>query len=278
MRTCVRMTRRTPPPRGPRVAPLQLELGAADRLAALIEESGEPLAPERAAGALLALPRVPGSSRGACSRRSCRTMRASSATTTAGSASSGSRRRRARRSPSAVWTIVDLETTGVGASARIVEIGAVRLEGGEQVGHALAPRRPRHPDAPAHHADHGHPRSRPARARARCGRRSREFLALARGSVFVAHNARLRRRHARPRAHAARRHAHRHARARHGGARPPPAGRAAWRASTSQRLGALRRHRPAVPPRAARRARHGRGAARADRARPGARGRDAPRT
>src|SRR4029079_1566415 len=60
MRTCVRMIRRTPPPRGPRVAPLQLELGAADRLAALIEESGEPLAPERAAGALLPLPRVPG--------------------------------------------------------------------------------------------------------------------------------------------------------------------------------------------------------------------------
>ncbi|HMG98321.1 MAG TPA: hypothetical protein VK546_05320, partial [Gaiellales bacterium] len=54
------MDRRTPPPRGQRARPLQLELGAADRLAALIEESGEPVGPERAAGALLALARVPG--------------------------------------------------------------------------------------------------------------------------------------------------------------------------------------------------------------------------
>ena len=87
-----------PPPRGPRAAPLQLELGAADRLAALIEASGEPLAPERAAGALLALPHVPGSSRGACWRRSSRTMRGSSGTTTAAWVSSGSRHPRARRS------------------------------------------------------------------------------------------------------------------------------------------------------------------------------------
>src|SRR4051812_37771276 len=127
------MAGRTPPPRGPRVAPLQLELGAADRLAALIEESGEPLPPERAAGALLALPRVPGE----LARRVLEEVVQDDARLV--------RHDDGRvglvglapppRTPltAAAWTVVDLETTGVGASARIVEIGAVRLEGGEQV-------------------------------------------------------------------------------------------------------------------------------------------------
>src|SRR4051794_13353882 len=130
MRTCVRMTRRTPPPRGPRVAPLQLELGAADRLAALIEEAGEPVAPERAAGALLALPRVPGE----LARRVLHEVVADDARLIC---HADGRVGLAGLAPppstplaSAVWTVVDLETTGVGASARIVEIGAVRLEGG----------------------------------------------------------------------------------------------------------------------------------------------------
>ena len=58
---------------------------------------------------------------GRCAPRAPRRRRAS--------VSSGSRRRRARRWTRRSWTVVDLETTGVGASARIVEIGAVRLEG-----------------------------------------------------------------------------------------------------------------------------------------------------
>ena len=170
MRTYVRMTRRMPPPRGPRVAPLQLELGAADRLAALIEESGEPLAPERAAGALLALPHVPGELarrvleevvQRRCAarppRRRPRRSRRPGAT------------RRARRSREAVWTVVDLETTGVGASARIVEIGAVRARARRAGRHDLTPRRPGHP-----HAARASRRSRASAtatspARARCG-------------------------------------------------------------------------------------------------------------
>ncbi|MDX6561544.1 MAG: polymerase subunit epsilon, partial [Gaiellales bacterium] len=182
------MAGRTPPPRGPRVAPLQLELGAADRLAALIEESGEPLAPERAAGALLALPRVPGD----LARRVLEEVVQDDARLVrhddgrvglVGLAPPPS-----TPLTEAAWTIVDLETTGVGASARIVEIGAVRLECGEQV--ATLSRL----------VDPGIPM--PPRITQITGIRDRdlagagplrpalgELLALARGSIFVAHNA-----------------------------------------------------------------------------------------
>ena len=177
-----------PPPRGPRAAPLQLELGAADRLAALIEESGEPLAPERAAGALLALPRVPGE----LARRvleevvhdDARLVRHDDGRVgLVGLAAPPS-----TPLAEAAWTVVDLETTGVGASARIVEIGAVRIEGGEQVGtlsRLVAPGIPMPPRISRltgirdrDLADAGP--LRPAVA---------ELLALAQGSTFVAHNA-----------------------------------------------------------------------------------------
>jgi DNA polymerase-3 subunit epsilon len=182
------MMGRTPPPRGPRAAPLQLELGAADRLAALIEESGEPLAPERAAGALLALPRVPGE----LARRVLEEVVHDDARLVrhhdgrvglVGLAPPAS-----TPLAEAAWTVVDLETTGVGASARIVEIGAVRLEGDEQVG------------ALSRLVDPGIPL--PPRISQLTGIRDRdlaragplrpalaELLALAGGSVFVAHNA-----------------------------------------------------------------------------------------
>ena len=88
----------------------------------------------------------------------------------------------------AAWTVVDLETTGVGASARIVEIGAVRVEGGEQVGTL------------SRLVDPGIPM--PPRVSQLTGIRDRdlagagalrpavaELLALARDSIFVAHNA-----------------------------------------------------------------------------------------
>jgi DNA polymerase-3 subunit epsilon len=177
-----------PPPRGPRAAPLQLELGAADRLAALIEESGEPLPPERAAGALLALPRVPGE----LARRVLEEVVQDDARLVrhddgrvglVGLAPPPS-----TPLAEAAWTVVDLETTGVGASARIVEIGAVRLEGGEQVGTL------------SRLVDPGIPM--PPRISQLTGIRDRdlagagplrpalaELLALARDSVFVAHNA-----------------------------------------------------------------------------------------
>jgi DNA polymerase III subunit epsilon len=182
------MAGRTPPPRGPRVAALQLELGAADRLAALIEESGEPLPPERAAGALLALPRVPGE----LARRvldevvqdDARLVRHEDGRVgLIGLAPPPS-----TPLDGAAWTVVDLETTGVGASARIVEIGAVRLEGDRQVGTL------------SRLVDPGIPM--PPRITQITGIRDRdlagagplrpaigELLALARGSIFVAHNA-----------------------------------------------------------------------------------------
>src|SRR3954454_20048962 len=131
------MAGRRPPPRGSRPAQLQLELGAADRLAALIEETGEPLAPERAAGALLALPRVPAE----LARRVLEEVVSDDARLV--------RHQDGRvglvglapppTTPleAAAWTIVDLETTGVGASARIVEIGAVRL-GGDREGRGVS--------------------------------------------------------------------------------------------------------------------------------------------
>src|SRR6476659_5882141 len=188
MRTCVRMDRRTPSPRGPRAAPLQLELGAADRLAALIEESGEPLAPERAAGALLALPRVPGE----LARRVLEEVVRDDARLVSHDDGRvglvGLAPPPSTPLARAVWTVVDLETTGVGASARIVEIGAVRLEGGEQTGTL------------SRLVDPGLPM--PPRITQITGIRDRdlagagplrpalaEFLRLARGSVLVAHNA-----------------------------------------------------------------------------------------
>jgi DNA polymerase-3 subunit epsilon len=182
------MAGRTPPPRGPRPAQLQLELGAADRLAALIEEIGEPLAPERAAGALLALPRVPGE----LARRvlaevvddDARLVRhqdgrvglvglAPPATTPLADAA---------------WTVVDLETTGVGASARIVEIGAVRIEGVEQVAtmsRLVAPGIP----MPPRISELTGIRDRDLRGAGPLRPALAELLALARGSIFVAHNA-----------------------------------------------------------------------------------------
>jgi hypothetical protein len=166
-----------PPPRGPFATPLQLELGAADRLAALIEASGEPLAPERAAGALLALPHVPGE----LARRVLEEVVQDDARLVrhddgrvglVGLAPPPS-----TPLAEAVWTVVDLETTGVGASARIVEIGAVRVERGEQAG-TLSRLVAGHPHAPRI-ADHRHPTAT-SPEQARCGPRWRAARARAR--------------------------------------------------------------------------------------------------
>ena len=182
------MAGRTPPPRGPRVAPLQLELGAADRLAALIEESGEPLAPERAAGALLALPRVPGE----LARRvleevvqdDARLVRHDDGRVGLVGLAPPPRTPLA----AAAWTVVDLETTGVGASARIVEIGAVRLEGGVQVARLSRLVDPGVPIPPRITQITGI-RDRDLAGAGPLRPAVAELLALARGSVFVAHNA-----------------------------------------------------------------------------------------
>ena len=261
MRTSVRMAGRTPPPRGPRVAQLQLELGAADRLAALIEESGEPLAPERAAGALLALPRVPGE----LARRVLEEVVLDDA-------------RLVRHEDGRVG-LVGLAPPPVHAAGRgrldgrrprdhrrrrerahrRDRSGAARGRRADR--HALAPGRPRHSAAPAHQPAHGHPRSRPRGRGPAAPGAGRAARAGARQRVRRAQRL-VRRRHARSGPHAPRRHAHRHARARHRRARPPPAGRPPCALRPRQRVGSLRRHGAAVSPRAARRARHGRGAAR----------------
>ncbi len=188
VRTCVRMAGRTPPPRGPRPAQLQLELGAADRLAALIEEIGEPLAPERAAGALLALPRVPGE----LARRvlaevvddDSRLVRHQDGRV----GLVGLAPPPATPLADAAWTVVDLETTGVGASARIVEIGAVRIEGVEQVATMSRLVDPGIPMPPRISELTGI-RDRDLRGAGPLRPALAELLALARGSIFVAHNA-----------------------------------------------------------------------------------------
>ena len=183
-----RMAGRTPPTRASvRSAPARAGRGRPARSA----DRGE----RRAAGARRAAGVLAGSSARAGragapgrSRRSCRTTRASlrcpdGRVGLVGLASPA-------RTPltDAAWTVVDLETTGVGASARIVEIGAVRLEGDEQVARL------------SRLVDPGIPM--PSRITQITGIRDRdlagagplrpavaEFLALARGSIFVAHNA-----------------------------------------------------------------------------------------
>ena len=111
-------------------------------------------------------------------------------------------------------------------------------------------------------------------AQARCARRVAELLALARGSIFVAHNAAFD-------VGMLDRALMRLDGTRIGmrvldtvGPRTPPAGGPHRALRPRERLRALRRDGAPVPPRAARRARDGRGAARADRARAGARRRD----
>ena len=165
------MTATDATPREPRVAPLQLALGGADRLAALLEESGEPLAPERAAGALLALPRGPGE----LARRVLDEVVRDDARLVShddgrvglvGLAPPPRRRCASRldgRRPRD-----DGRRARARASSRSAPCG---IEGGEQVGHVLAPRRPGRADAAAHHAAHGHPRSRPRGRRAAAARR-----------------------------------------------------------------------------------------------------------
>ena len=110
---------------------MQLEIGAADRLVALLDELGQPIPPERAASCLLALRSAPT----ALASRLVEDLCGDDA--------------RLVRSPAGIglhawgppvetplgdgcYVVVDLETTGVGRAARIVELGAVLVDRGEQ--------------------------------------------------------------------------------------------------------------------------------------------------
>ena len=180
MRTCVRWVPR-------RRSPLQLEIGAADRLVALLDEIGEPISLARAAEHLFALRSAPSPLAaeliGSVVADDTRLCHAGGGV---GLLAWGAR----STTPLAQgrYAVVDLETTGVGASARIVEIGAVLVDGCElgetfealvEPGVALPERitqitgiRPR--DLV------GARRLRPVLG---------EFLAFAEGRVLVAHNA-----------------------------------------------------------------------------------------
>ena len=86
--------------------------------------------------------------------------------------------------------VVDVETTGLlPEQADLIEIGAVRLSGGQVTGEFFSPgpaARPgpgRHHRADRHHRRDGQPARRPPAPALRA------FLAFARGAVLVAHNA-----------------------------------------------------------------------------------------
>ena len=261
MRTCVRGTAGRHLPAGLASRRSSSRSGAADRLAALIEESGEPLAPERAAGALLALQRVPGE----LARRVLEEVVRDDARLVrhgdgrvglVGLAPPPRRRWTTRR-----LTVVDLETTGVGRE-RAHRRDRRRAARGRRAGRdVLAPRRPGRPAAAAHHAAHGHPRARPGGRRAGAARRSPTSSRLARGSVLVAHNARFDVGFLDRALMRARRHAPRLARARHGGARAAAAGRPARALRPRHARPIASTRRAALPPCAARRPGHRRGAA-----------------
>ena len=114
-----------------RDAPLQLEIGAADRLVALLDETGEPIPLERAACCLLALRSAPSVLAGRLIADVC----GDDARLVQSAAGIGLR---AWGPPvetplgEGCYVVVDLETTGVGTGARIVEIGAVLVDRGEQ--------------------------------------------------------------------------------------------------------------------------------------------------
>ena len=112
-----------------RDAPLQLEIGAADRLVALLDDVGQPISPERAAVCMLALRSAPGS----LAARLIDDLCGDDARLIRSPAGIGLR---AWGPPAETpledgcYVVVDLETTGVGQAARIVEIGAVLVDRG----------------------------------------------------------------------------------------------------------------------------------------------------
>ena len=249
---------------------LQLSLGGADGLVDALHAHGRPLAAQEAAGRLFALRGAPRGSCGACCTTSC--------ARTAGSASSV---RATSDSPAwappaetpledARFCVVDLETTGVGRGARIVEIGAVRIERLEVVRTFERLVDPGVPLPPLITSITGI-RPRDLTGAGPVGPALRELLRLAEGCRARRPQRALRRRLPAARARRDRRAPARAAGARHGRARPPAARR------PGAALRPARAGRPLLaadatdPPGAARCARDGRAARAADRHRPGAR-------
>jgi DNA polymerase-3 subunit epsilon len=166
----------------------QLTLGAADGLVAALDQRGQELGVGEAAAILLALPGAAGPLARcllddvvADDPRLARTA-AGVALAVWGAAPAATPLRAAR------FCVVDLETTGVGAGARILEIGAVRMSGLRAVDTFERLVDPGVPLPPAISSLTGI-RPRDLRGAPRLRPVLDAFLRFAAGSVLVAHNA-----------------------------------------------------------------------------------------
>ncbi|MEO9174819.1 MAG: exonuclease domain-containing protein [Gaiellales bacterium] len=169
---------------------LQLSLGGADGLVAALHAHGRPFAAQEAAGRLFALRGAPPP---LVRRLLHEVVRSDSRLCLVGEGDVGL----AAWSPPAEtlledarFCVVDLETTGVGRGARIVEIGAVRIERLEVVGSLERLVDPGVPLPPVITSITGI-RPRDLKGAGPVGPALRELLRLAEGCVLVAHNARF---------------------------------------------------------------------------------------
>jgi DNA polymerase-3 subunit epsilon len=169
---------------------LQLSLGGADGLVDALHTHGKPFAAQEAAGRLFALRGAPPT---LVRRLLHEVVRSDSRLCLVGEGDVGL----AAWSPPAEtpledarFCVVDLETTGVGRSARIVEIGAVRLERLELVATFERLVDPGVPLPPVITSITGI-RPRDVRGAGPVGPALRDLLRLAEGCVLVAHNARF---------------------------------------------------------------------------------------
>jgi DNA polymerase-3 subunit epsilon len=169
---------------------MQLGLDSADRLAQALHEAQEPLALAAAARLLLRSPRVPAD----LQRRIVDEVVRSDARLTwrsAGEIALAAWTPQRLELGEAVFCVVDLETTGIRPGGdRIVEIGAVRVEGFELAGtfeRLIDPGVP----LPAEITRLTGIRPEDLAGRVRVGAALRAFLAFAGDAVLVAHNARF---------------------------------------------------------------------------------------
>jgi DNA polymerase III subunit epsilon len=169
---------------------LQLSLGGADGLVDALHAHGKPFAAQEAAGRLFALRGAPPP---LVRRLLHEVVRSDSRLCLVGEGDVGL----ADWAPPAEtlledarFCVVDLETTGVGRGARIVEIGAVRIERLEIVGRLERLVDPGVPLPPVITSITGI-RPRDLKGAGPVGPALRDLLRLAEGCVLVAHNARF---------------------------------------------------------------------------------------
>jgi DNA polymerase-3 subunit epsilon len=169
---------------------MQLGLDSADRLAAALQETQEPLALAAAARLLLRSPRVPADLQRRIVDEVVRSD-ARLAWRSAGEIALAAWTPRRLELGDAVFCVVDLETTGIRPGAdRIVEIGAVKVEGYELTGRFERLVDPGVP-LPAEITRLTGIRPQDLAGRVGVGAALRAFLAFAGDAVLVAHNARF---------------------------------------------------------------------------------------